>query len=87
LDTAAGTRFLYDSYTGLLSRSYISSGVWKVSSDTELFGITANTNQNLFFNIHNATNSSQHVNGNLEASGDVGTDGTDGFTIGKPHRN
>jgi hypothetical protein len=67
-------------YTGLIETT---NNRWSISSGAGLQGTTAgNTNPNLFSTLHNGTSSSIHINGQSYASGNAGTNGLNGLSIG-----
>ena len=88
-NTTTEDGIVYDSYNNTPFALYYTGTVeapnnrWLISSGTGLNGTTAgNTNPNLFSTLHNSTSSSIHINGVSYASGNAGTNGLDGLSVG-----
>jgi hypothetical protein len=84
---AAGT--IYDSYNNTQSILYYTGTTeatnnrWALAAGTGLQGTTAgNTNPSIFSTLHNGSSSSIHINGQSYASGNAGTNGLNGLSIG-----
>jgi hypothetical protein len=84
---AAGT--IYDSYNNTQSILYYTGTTeatnnrWALAAGANIQGTTAgNTNRNLFSTLHNGASSSIHINGVSYASGNAGTNGLNGLSIG-----
>jgi hypothetical protein len=84
---AAGT--IYDSYNNTQSILYYTgtsettNNRWTLAAGTGLQGtIAGTTNPSIFSTLHNSTSSSIHINGQSYVSGNAGTNGLNGLSIG-----
>jgi hypothetical protein len=87
--TTAAAGVIYDSYLNTQSILYYTGTAettnnrWSIAAGAGLQGTTSgNTNPNLFSTLHNGASSSIHINGQSYASGNAGTNGLNGLTIG-----
>ena len=87
--TTAAAGVIYDSYNNTQSILYYTGTAestnnrWTLAAGTGLQGTTAgNTNPSIFSTLHNSTSSSIHINGQSYASGNAGTNGLNGLSIG-----
>ena len=87
--TTAAAGVIYDSYNNTTSALYYTGTTettnnrWSISNGASLQGTTAgNSNPNLFSTLHNGASSSIHINGVSYASGNAGTNGLNGLSIG-----
>ncbi len=83
----AGT--IYDSYNSTQSILYYTGTTdatnnrWTLAAGAGLQGTTAGTtNPSIFSTLHNSTSSSIHINGQSYVSGNAGTNGLNGLSIG-----
>jgi hypothetical protein len=89
-DNAAGNAgVIYDSYNNTQSALYNKGTTeaptqkYTLAAGTSLFGTTnMNTNINIISALHNSTSSNIYINGGLDASGNAGTNGLNGLSIG-----
>jgi hypothetical protein len=88
-NTTTEDGIVYDSYNNTPFALYYTGTVespnnrWLISSGTGLNGTTAGTtNPSIFSTLHNSTSSSIHINGQSYASGNAGTNGLNGLSIG-----
>ena len=87
--TTGNADVIYDSYNSTQSILYYTGTTeptnnrWTIASGTALQGTTAgNTSPNIFTTLHNSTSSSIHINGQSYVSGNVGTNGLAGLSVG-----
>jgi hypothetical protein len=89
-DNAAGNAgVIYDSYNNTQSALYNKGTTespnqkYTLAAGTALSGTTnMNTNINIISALHNSTSSNIYINGGLDASGNAGTNGLNGLSIG-----
>ena len=87
--TTEEARVIYDSYNNTQCVLYYTgiteptNNRWTLAAGAGLQGTTSgNTNPNLFSTLHNGTSSSIHINGVSYVSGNAGTNGLNGLSIG-----
>jgi hypothetical protein len=92
--TTAAAGVVYDSYNNTQSVLYYTGTTettnnrWSLAAGTGLQGAVAgNTNPNLFSTLHNGASSTIHINGQSYASGNAGTNGLNGLSIGNVRGN
>ena len=87
--TTEEARVIYDSYNNTQCVLYYTgiteatNNRWTLAAGAGLQGTTAGTtNPSIFSTLHNSTSSSIHINGQSYVSGNAGTNGLNGLSIG-----
>jgi hypothetical protein len=79
----SGNKYILDGLSAVDRHYFIThDGDWLVHAGYELIGGVADTDWHVHTFVLNGASSSHYIDGALESSGDVGSRGIDGFTIG-----